>query len=202
MRLGEKPSHQKMHIADVSRIQLYVCRCHSGFVPARKCSGGTYLLADLFPRNISASVDVPPGTFPHTQKCSGQRKCSASALACAFLVLLQVVLQSSSEVNVLTNKSTGILVLSLDLSHNDKEIPLSPTAWITDTILRQQIYDSLFVCLPHLSKAQIASLFCSKQDVIETHIMDVKLQVCIITVQNWSLLPHNLCLLSNSVRYI
>ena len=54
-------------------------RCHSGFVPARKCSGGTYLLADLFPRNISASVDVPPGTFPHTQKCSGQRKCSASA---------------------------------------------------------------------------------------------------------------------------
>ena len=91
-----------------------------------------------------------------------------------------MVLQSSSEVNVLTNKSTGILVLSLDLSHNDKYFLLSPTAWITDTILRPQIYDSLFDCLPHLAKAQIASLLCSKQDVIETHIMDVKLQVCII----------------------
>ena len=37
-----------------------------------------------------------------------------------------------------------------------------------------------------LQKAQIASLLCSKQDVIETHIMDVELQVCIITVQNRS----------------
>ena len=41
--------------------------CHSGFVPPRKCSGG----------NISASVGVPPGTFPHSRIRSGPRKCSA-----------------------------------------------------------------------------------------------------------------------------
>ena len=32
---------------------------------AYKRSGGTYSLADTFPRNISASVNVPPGIFPH-----------------------------------------------------------------------------------------------------------------------------------------
>ena len=47
-----------------------------------------------------------------------------------------------------------------------------------------KIYDSLSDCLPQLAKAQITSLLYSKQDVIETHIMDMKLQVCIITVQN------------------
>ena len=36
------------------------CRCHSGFVPVQKCSGGTYLLADTFPWNVSASINVPP----------------------------------------------------------------------------------------------------------------------------------------------
>lgn len=123
----------------------------------------------------------------------------------------------------------------LNLSHKDKEILLSPTAWISDSIvnaaqqlLREQfpqlpglqdvslgvtmafnimpgeflqilhtsqdhwltistigvkhpivkIYDSLFNYLPNLAKAQIASLLCSKQDIIEAHIMDVKLQVC------------------------
>ena len=106
-------------------------RCHSGFVPARKCSGGTYLLADLFPRNISASVDVPPGTFPHTQKCSGQRKCSASA----YLLWL----------------------LSLDLSHKDKEILLSPTAWTTDTIVNaaQLLLRQQFPQLPGLQDVSL-----------------------------------------------
>ena len=39
-----------------------------------------------------------------------------------------MVLQRSTEINVLTNKLTGILLLSLDLSHKDKEILLSHTA--------------------------------------------------------------------------
>ena len=45
-------------------------RCHSGFVLMRKCSGGIYSLADTFPRNISASVNVPPRIFLHARKCS------------------------------------------------------------------------------------------------------------------------------------
>lgn len=133
---------------------------------------------------------------------------------------------------------------SLNLSHKDEEILLSPTAWITDSmvnaaqqLLREQfpqlpglqdvslgltmafnimpgeflqilhtsqdhwvtistigvkhptvkIYDSLFSSLPSHAKAQIASLLCSKEDVIEAHIMDVKLQVCIL-IRNMSLL--------------
>ena len=49
------PTSGKSHHVGV--VTSVAGRCHSGFVPARKCSGGTYLLADLF---ISASVDVPP----------------------------------------------------------------------------------------------------------------------------------------------
>ena len=56
----------------------FLYRCHSGFVPTRKCSGGTYSLADTFPRNIFAGVGVSPGTFPHAHKCSRPHKCSAS----------------------------------------------------------------------------------------------------------------------------
>ena len=56
--------------------------------------------------------------------------------------------------------------------------------WLTISTLGVQhpkvnIYDSLFKSLPNLAKAQIASLLCSKQDIIEAHIMDVKLQVAI-----------------------
>ena len=42
--------------------------------------------------------------------------------------------------------------------------------------LKVKIYDSLFDSLLSLAKAQIASLLCSKEDIIEAHIMDVKLQ--------------------------
>jgi hypothetical protein len=75
------PSHfnqyQERHLE--ACIHNIKCRCHSGFVPARKCSGGTYPLANLFPRNVSASGHVPPGTFSHLRKCSGPRKCSELA---------------------------------------------------------------------------------------------------------------------------
>ena len=37
-----------------------------------------------------------------------------------------------------------------------------------------KIYDSLFNSLPSLAKAQIASLLCSKEDIIEALIIDVK----------------------------
>ena len=57
---------------------LTVYHCHSGFVPPRECSRGTNPLADTFHRNISASVGVPPRTFPHARIRSGPRKCSAS----------------------------------------------------------------------------------------------------------------------------
>ena len=43
-----------------------------------------------------------------------------------------------------------------------------------------KIYDSLFDSLTDLAKAQITSLLCSKQDIIEAHIVDAKLQVAII----------------------
>ena len=43
-----------------------------------------------------------------------------------------------------------------------------------------KIYDSLFHSLPSLAKAKIASLLCNKEDIIEAHIVDVKLQVCIL----------------------
>ena len=56
-----------------------VNRCHSGFVPPRHCSGGTNPLAYLFPRNVSASGIVPPGTVARPRKRSGPRKCSAIA---------------------------------------------------------------------------------------------------------------------------
>ena len=56
-----------------------VYRCHSGFVPLHRCSGGTYLLVVMFHRNKFASVDVPPGTFAHSRRRSGPRKRSASA---------------------------------------------------------------------------------------------------------------------------
>ena len=44
---------------DGSQKSMY----HSGFVPARQRSGGTYSLADTFPQNISAIVGVPPEMF-------------------------------------------------------------------------------------------------------------------------------------------
>lgn len=126
----------------------------------------------------------------------------------------------------------------LNLSQTDKDILLSPTAWITDSIVnaaqqllgeqfpklhglqdvslglnmafdimlgeflqilhisqghwltastigvehsKVKVYDSLFDSLHNLAKAQIASLLCSKEDIIEAHMMDVKLQVLAMT---------------------
>ena len=63
-------AHAQMHCASA------VGRCHSGLVPPRHCSGGTNLLAYLFPRNMSASGSVPPGTVARPRKRSGSRKCS------------------------------------------------------------------------------------------------------------------------------
>ena len=131
-------------------------------------------------------------------------------------------------------KPPAMWISSLNLSQKDKEVLLSPTAWITDSIvnaaqqlLREQfpqlpglqdvslgltvafnimpaeflqvlhtsqdhwvtistigvkdpkvlIYDSLYDYLPNLAKAQIASLLCSKEDVIKVQMMDVMLQV-------------------------
>lgn len=81
--------------------------------------------------------------------------------------------------------------------------------WLTISTIRVKhptvkIYDSLFDCLPQLAKAQIASLLCSKHNVIEAHIMDVKLQVrnnlLLIAIQKRSLLPYTFSPIS--VRYI
>ena len=57
--------------------------------------------------------------------------------------------------------------------------------WLTVSTIgverpKVKVYDSLFDSLPNLAKAQIASLMCSKEDVIEAHMMDVKLQVLAI----------------------
>ena len=49
-----------------------------------------------------------------------------------------MVLQRSTEVNVLTNKSTGILLLSIDLSYKDKVILLSHIVNAAQLLLRQQ----------------------------------------------------------------
>ena len=123
---------------------------------------------------------------------------------------------------------------SLKLLQKDRNVLLSPTAWVTDSIvnaaqqlLRQhfpqlpglqdvslgqtmafnvmageflqilhtsedhwltistigeqhskiKVYDSMFNSIPTLAKAQIASLLCSKDDVIEIHLMEVQMQV-------------------------
>ena len=47
-----------------------------------------------------------------------------------------MVLQRSTEINVLTNKLTGILLLSLDLSHKDLQVTQPDT--IAQLLLRQQ----------------------------------------------------------------
>lgn len=54
--------------------------------------------------------------------------------------------------------------------------------WVTISTIgveypKVKVYDSLFDFLPNFAKAQIASLLCSEQEVIEAHMMDVKLQV-------------------------
>ena len=54
--------------------------------------------------------------------------------------------------------------------------------WLTISTIGEQhskikVYDSMFSSIPTLAKAQIASLLCSKDDVIETHIMEVQMQV-------------------------
>ena len=62
----------------VANFRLFTVsrRCHSGLVPPRHCSGGTNLLAYLFPRSMSASGSVPPGTVARPRKRSGSQKCS------------------------------------------------------------------------------------------------------------------------------
>ena len=73
-------------------------RCHSGLVPPRHCSGGTNLLAYLFPRNMFASGSVPPGTVARPRKRSGSRKCSvlATILRCRKFATLFVKIVSKS----------------------------------------------------------------------------------------------------------
>ena len=122
----------------------------------------------------------------------------------------------------------------LNLHQSDKEVLLSPTPWLTDSIInaaqqllrkqyphlpglqdvslgltmsfnvqrgeflqilqtsqdhwltvftigvqhpRVKVFDSLYLSLPTMAKAQIASLLCTEQNIIEVHIMDIQTQV-------------------------
>ena len=42
---------------------------------------------------------------------------------------------------------------------------------------RVKVFDSLYLSLPTMAKAQIASLLCTEQNIIEVHIMDIQTQV-------------------------
>ena len=87
------------------------------------------------------------------------------------------------------NNNHNMLAFSQIRTSNRRSIHQSQDYWLTISTIgvkhpTVKIYDGLLEYLPQLAKAQIASLLCSKQDIIEAHLYNtyhaIKINVCII----------------------
>ena len=93
---------------------------------------------------------------------------------CSTTVVKRAVLSTPQDV------SLG-LTMAFDVMPGEflQILHTSQDHWLTISTIGVEhpkvVYNSLFDFLPNLAKAQIASLLCSKQEVIEAHMTHVKL---------------------------